>query len=134
MELDPDQDANRHQQPGGEQDVHSEAEDGQGHDGKKDEGDDRGHGDRSPFMSQRGADVSRLTPPIARVDPDQPWFVPEGIPDGIRAEPDPMGSRTPAAGAELELSVVCREVVVSAPASPKAQVTRDLITLPGEYE
>src|SRR5438034_8942988 len=32
-ELDPDQDADGHQQPGREQDVNGEAEDGQGHDG-----------------------------------------------------------------------------------------------------
>jgi hypothetical protein len=32
--------------------VHSEAEDGQGRDDNQDEGDDREHGDRSPFMSQ----------------------------------------------------------------------------------
>src|SRR5712671_2592909 len=50
-ESDPDQDADGHQQPGGEQDVQGEAEDGQGHDGDEDEGDDRGHGDRSPFGS-----------------------------------------------------------------------------------
>jgi hypothetical protein len=29
--------------------MHGDAEDGQGHDGDKDEGDDPKHGDRSPF-------------------------------------------------------------------------------------
>lgn len=52
-ELDPGQGSKGHQQqPRGEQDVNSEVEDDHGHDGKDDEGDDRGHGDRSPFMSQ----------------------------------------------------------------------------------
>lgn len=49
-ELDPGQDANAdQQQPGREQHVHREAEDGQGHDGQEDQSDDRQHGDRSPF-------------------------------------------------------------------------------------
>ncbi len=46
-ELDPGQDGDGHQQPGGEQHVHGEAEHSQGHDGDEDEGDDGGHGDRS---------------------------------------------------------------------------------------
>jgi hypothetical protein len=53
-ELDPGQNAEgHHEQPGRKQDVHDKAEDGQGHDGREDEGDDRDHGDRSPFKSQR---------------------------------------------------------------------------------
>jgi hypothetical protein len=49
----PGQDADdRQQQPGGEQDVHSEAEDGQGHDGDEDKGDDGEHGNRSPVLAQ----------------------------------------------------------------------------------
>jgi acetyl-CoA carboxylase carboxyltransferase component len=72
-EHEPGQDAHGHQQqPGREQDVRNEAEDGQGHDGDEDEGDDREHGDQSPFMSQWWCTPPRLPPPAARVDRDQP--------------------------------------------------------------
>jgi Isopentenyl transferase len=87
-ELDPGQDANGcHEQPGREQDMHGKAEDGQGHDGNEDEGDDREHGDRSPFMSHTGADGLRLPLPVAHVDRDQPWFVPEVHPGWHQGEP-----------------------------------------------
>jgi hypothetical protein len=33
--------------------------------------------------------ISRLPPPAARVDRDQPWFIPEMHPEGIRVNPDP---------------------------------------------
>jgi adenylate kinase len=53
-ELDPGHDGDDgHQHQGGEQEVHGEAEDGQGHDGDKDKGNDPKHGDRSPFRSKR---------------------------------------------------------------------------------
>jgi hypothetical protein len=50
-ELDQDQDADGHQQPGREQNVKGEAEDGQGRDGDEGQSDDREHGDRSPFTA-----------------------------------------------------------------------------------
>ena len=84
------------------------------------------HSCRSGVLMSQGC--RRRSPASIRISPGSSL---RSIPDGIRAEPDPMGSRTPAAGAELELSALCHEVVVSAPASPKAQIMRDLITLPG---
>src|SRR5215469_4361921 len=49
-ELHPGQDGDgRHDQPGGEQEVDGEADDDYGHYGHEYEGDDAGHGDRSPF-------------------------------------------------------------------------------------
>jgi hypothetical protein len=87
-ELHPDQDANGHQQqPRGEQHMHREAEDGYGNDGEDDEGNDRKHGDRFPFMSRR-ADVSRLPVLAAGGDREQPWFDPEKNPGGIRVGPE----------------------------------------------
>jgi hypothetical protein len=50
-ELDQGQDADGHQQPRREQDVHGEAEDNQGHDGDKEKGDKQKHGDQSPFRT-----------------------------------------------------------------------------------
>jgi hypothetical protein len=41
-ELDPGHDGDGHQQPRGEQDMQDEAEDGEGHDGGEDQGDDGG--------------------------------------------------------------------------------------------
>ena len=49
-ELDEGHDGDGHQQPRREQHVQDEAEDGKGHDGGEDQGDDGGHGDRSPVM------------------------------------------------------------------------------------
>ena len=49
-ELEPDQDADGHQQqPGGEKQVHGKGQHGERQDGDKDSGDDPKHVDRSPF-------------------------------------------------------------------------------------
>jgi hypothetical protein len=79
--------------------VQSEADDGQGHDGDEDKGDDREHGDRSPFIGSGCADVSRLPPPVARVDRDQPWFDPEMHPGSIKGQPWPYGLQNSVVGA-----------------------------------
>ncbi len=121
-ELDPGHDANGgQQQPRRKQDVRSEAEDGQGHDGNEDDSDDRQHGYRSPFMSQGDADVSRLPPPAARVDPDQPWFTPEVHPESISVDPTLW---LPRAGRRYGPGAVCRGVARPGMAASRADPSR----------
>src|SRR5258708_19218870 len=45
------------------------------------------------FMSQCGADISRLPPPAARVDRDQPRFAPEVHPGKHQGQPSPSRAR-----------------------------------------
>ena len=91
-EPDPGHDGQGHQHPGGEQDVHGEAEDGQGHDGEKAKARMAGmmiSPSFSPALAGRFVLALSLPPPGAGVDRDQPRFAPWYVPEAHPGHPWP---------------------------------------------